>query len=135
MTTIAEVAGVDRQLAMRLRKAGVKTTKGFLERAREDDHLRLLSEQTGIDHRTLLDIAASADLMRLEGLGSKYCALLRMAGIDTVDKLSSLSASDVSRAIEDANHRTRLIRRLPSPGDVASWVQQAAGQDGETAAG
>lgn len=129
MTTIAEVAGIDHRSATLLRKAGIKTAEAFLERAREENHLRLLSEQTGINHQTLVDVATAADLMRLQGLGSRYCALLGAAGIHTVEDLGKRSAEEVIEKLEAANHKTRMIKRLPSLHTVQSWVRQAASAD------
>ncbi len=130
MTTIAEVAGIDRRSATRLRKAGVKTAEAFVQRTRGKGQFRLLSEQTGIERDTLLDIAMSVDLMELDGLGSRYCALLKSAGVHTVEDLGRCSAVEVLEKLEAANHRTRLVRRLPSLEYVRSWVRQAQGTDG-----
>lgn len=130
MTTIADVAGIDRRSAARLRKAGIKTSRAFLEKARDREGLRTLSEKTGIDHETLLDIADTASMMGLEGLGSRYCALLRAAEIHSREDLGRRSAKEVLEALESANHRTRMVRRLPGIQEVGSWVRQAAASDG-----
>lgn len=131
MTTIADVAGMDRRSATRLRQAGIRTAEAFSQKARNRQELRALSEQTGIDPQRLSDIATSVDLLRVDGLGSRYCALLRAAGIHTVEALANSSPREILEALQAANHRTRMARRLPGRPVVQSWILQA----GQTARG
>ena len=126
MSTIGNIAGMDHLSAARLRRAGIKTSETFLEEARVAERLRALSEQTGIDRDTLSDLAASADLMRLEGLGGAYCGLLRAAGIHSVAQLRELSPEELRSALFAVNHHRRVVRRLPSPREVKLWVFQAS---------
>lgn len=109
-----------------MRRAGIKTSQTFLEEAREEGRLTSLSELTGIDHETLRDLAASADLMRLEGMGGAYCGLLRAAGIHSVSQLGKLAPEEVTKALLAVNHNRRIVRRLPSPREVRTWVTQAS---------
>ncbi len=124
--TIGQIAGIDHLCAARLRKAGIRTVEAFLERARAANHRRLLSEQTGIDCETLSDLVTSADFMRLEGMGGRYCALLRAADIHSLAELGELSPQEVMEALLAVNHENRIVRRLPSPQDVRLWVIQAS---------
>ena len=117
---------MDHLSAARLRRAGIKTSETFLEEARVAERLGALSEQTGIDRDTLLDLAASADLMRLEGMGGAYCGLLRAAGIHSVAQLRELSPEELRSALFAVNHNRRVVRRLPSPREVKLWVFQAS---------
>ncbi len=117
---------MDHLSAARLRRAGIKTSRAFLEEARGEKRLVSLSEATGIDQNTLRDLAASADLMRLEGMGGAYCGLLRAAGIHSVSELGRLSSEEVTGALLAVNHNRRIVRRLPSPREVEMWVSQAS---------
>lgn len=126
MSTIGKIAGMDHLSAARLRRAGIKTSQTLLEEARGEERLLSLSEQTGIEHETLRDLAASADLMRLGGMGSAYCGLLRASGIHSVSQLGSLSPEEVTAALLTVNHRRRIVRRLPSPREVELWVAEAS---------
>ena len=126
MPTIGKIAGMDHLSAARLRRAGIKTSQTFLEEARGERRLVSLSELTGIDQDTLRNLAASADLMRLEGMGSAYCALLRASGIHSVAQLGKLPPDEVTRALLAVNHNRRIVRRLPSPREVELWVLQAS---------
>lgn len=126
MTTIAEIAGMDHRSATRLRRAGVKTAEALLDRADAPERLRSLSEQTGIDSESLTRLAATADLMRLDGIGGRYSALLKLAGIDSVAELARHSPEEALEALRAANYRARIVRRLPTPEDVRLWVEQAS---------
>lgn len=126
MPTIGKIAGMDHLSAARLRRAGIKTSRAFLEEARGEKRLVSLSEATGIDQNTLRDLAASADLMRLEGMGGAYCGLLRAAGIHSVSELGRLSSEEVTGALLAVDHNRRIVRRLPSPREVEMWVSQAS---------
>jgi len=117
---------MDHLSAARLRRAGIKTSQTFLEEARGEKRLLSLSELTGIDQDTLRNLAASADLMRLEGMGGAYCGLLRAAGIHSVSQLAKLSPEEVTRELFAVNHNRRMVRRLPSPREVELWVLQAS---------
>jgi len=117
---------MDHLSAARLRRAGIKTSRAFLEEARGEKRLVSLSEATGIDQNTLRDLAASADLMRLEGMGGAYCGLLRAAGIHSVSELGRLSSEEVTGALLAVDHNRRIVRRLPSPREVEMWVSQAS---------
>ena len=117
---------MDHLSAVRLRRAGIKTSQTFLEEARGEGRLLSLSEQTGIEQETLRELAASADLMRLEGMGGAYCGLLRAAGIHSVAQLGEMSPEEVTGALLAVNHNRRIVRRLPSPREVELWVSQAS---------
>lgn len=117
---------MDHLSAARLRRAGIKTSRAFLEEARGEKRLVSLSELTGIDQDTLRHLVASADLMRLEGMGGAYCGLLRAAGIHSVSQLGKFSPEEVTMALFAVNHTRRIVRRLPSPREVEMWVLQAS---------
>lgn len=129
MTTIGQIAGIDHLSATRLRKAGIKTTEAFVERTRESDRLRLLSQETGIDRQKLMDMATSVDLLQLRGIGGRYSALLRAAGVHKMEDLHDLSVEDFLEALTAANHEHRIVRRLPSTRSLQMWIQQASEQE------
>jgi len=126
VTTIGHIAGIDHLSATRLRKAGIKTAEAFVERTRESDRLRLLSEETGIDSQKLLDMATSVNLLQLRGMGGRYSALLRAAGVHRMEDLHSFSLEEFLETLTLANHEHRIVRRLPSTRSLRMWLQQAS---------
>lgn len=127
MTTIGQVAGIDHVSATRLRKVGIKTAEAFLERARGPEGVRSLSRQTGIESGKLIDMATSVDLMRLQGMGARYAALLRAAGVNNLEDLAVLAVEDFLADLTVANHQHRIVRRLPSSQSLQAWIDQACG--------
>ena len=130
MTTIGQIAGIDHFSATRLRKAGIKTAEGFVRRTRQSDRLRLLSQETGIDCQKLLDMATSVDLLQLRGIGGRYSALLRAAGIHKMEDLHGFSEKEFREALTAANHEHRIVRRLPSTPSLQTWLRQASEYEG-----
>lgn len=125
MTTIGHIAGIDHSSATQLRKAGVRTAEAFLQRTREPEHLRSLSQETGIDGQKLLDMATSVDLLSLQGMGGRYAALLRAAGFHRKEDLANLSVQGLRERLTIANHDRRIVKRLPSTQSLHTWIRQA----------
>ena len=65
------------------------------------------------------------DLMRVYGIGEEYSDLLQKAGVTTVAELARCDPSDLHERIRDLNVARRLVRRAPSRGTVAQWVEAA----------
>jgi predicted flap endonuclease-1-like 5' DNA nuclease len=125
VTTIGQIVGISHSAATRLRKAGIRTTESFLEWVDSPGRLGELAEMTGIEHEQLLDMAASVGLTRLEGMGGRYSALLRAAGIHSLADLGGYSVAEVLRALTAANFEHRIVRRLPSSVTVDFWIRAA----------
>jgi predicted flap endonuclease-1-like 5' DNA nuclease len=66
-----------------------------------------------------------ADLFRIKGVAEEYSDLLEEAGVDTVRELAQRNPKNLYRAMVDKNEAKKLVRRLPSEGQVADWVAQA----------
>lgn len=111
--------------AERLVTFGVASTDRLLliaahKKGRED-----LSQETGIDEDRLLHLVHLADMIRLKGIGSEYCDLLDQVGVGTLEKLSRRDAERLYEDLADLNDDHKIVRRLPSPEDVADWIVQA----------
>jgi predicted flap endonuclease-1-like 5' DNA nuclease len=68
------------------------------------------------------------DLESLTGVGEKYRALLRVAGVGSVAMLAGEEPSSLLERLREANEREGLVKRLPRVGDVEAWVQRAKEQ-------
>ena len=66
-----------------------------------------------------------ADLMRIKGVGSEYADLMEAAGVDTIRELRRRNPDRLVAAMTELNARRRLIRRLPTDGMVAGWIEAA----------
>lgn len=72
--------------------------------------------------------AQTGDLESLSGVGEKYRALLRAAGVRSVAELASGEPAELLERLREANEREVLVKRLPRIGDVEAWVQRAKEQ-------
>ena len=72
--------------------------------------------------------AQTGDLESLSGVGEKYRALLRAAGIRSIAEVASEEPAALLGRLREANEREDLVKRLPRIGDVEAWVQRAREQ-------
>lgn len=127
MANIDAIEGIGVKQATKLRKAGVRTTEALLRRAATRSGRRELAERTGLPAAQILKWANRADLMRIKGVGAEYSDLLEAAGVDTVKELRRRSPKALTAKIVQLNEQKRLVRRLPTEGMVAAWVEHAKG--------
>ena len=72
--------------------------------------------------------AQADDLESLSGVGEKFRALLRAAGVRSIVELASEEPAALLERLREANEREDLVKRLPRMGDVEAWVQRAKEQ-------
>ncbi len=109
----------------RLRKAGVRTTDSLLKVAATRTGRRRLARETGLPEGDILSWANRADLLRITGVGSEYADLLEVASVDTIRELRRRNPERLLEAMTELNLRKRLVRRLPTGGMVAGWIDEA----------
>ena len=63
--------------------------------------------------------------MRIKGVGSEYADLLEKAGVDTVPELARRNAANLHAKVVEVNEEKHLVRQVPSPQKVESWVAEA----------
>jgi predicted flap endonuclease-1-like 5' DNA nuclease len=122
---ITDIGGIDGDVAMALKSAGIRSTMKLLEEARTVKGRKLLAEKTGLPEKQLLCWANMADRMRIKGISKEYAELLQAAGVNTVKELRYRSPVNLARAMADANKRHKLVRLLPSEKVVCRWIEQA----------
>ena len=108
-----------------LKSAGIRTTAGLIEAARNPKGRKILSEKTGMDEKRILRWTNMADRMRIKGVGEDYAELLEAAGVDTVKELKYRNPRNLAKAMADANVKRRLVRLLPSEMVVIRWIENA----------
>ena len=123
--SIRDLADVTANAASRLQELGVTTTQQLLERASDPAARTALAEQVGASVQQVLAWANEADLMRIPDLGVNTTGLLEAAGVETLADLAARNAELLSTRIAEVNAELGLTDRLPSPGEVAAWIEQA----------
>ena len=123
---IADIEGIGPVWAKKLTDAGVRTTDALLKNGGTRKARQALADKTGLATTQILEWVNRADLYRIKGVGSEYSDLLERAGVDTVVELANRNAANLSKAVRDlVGKGTRIVRRIPSDREIASWITQA----------
>ena len=123
--SISELDGLRPGFAIKMRKAGIRTTEKLLETANSLKGRQMLAEKTEIDQKQLLCVANLIDRMRIKGVGLEYAELLEAAGVKTVRELRYRNPARLADAMAKANLERKLVRVLPSQHTVERWIDQA----------
>ncbi|MCK0511660.1 DUF4332 domain-containing protein [Aromatoleum buckelii] len=122
---IEEVEGIGAVTAEKFRGAGIGSAASLLAHCRTPQQRKELAEKTKIPEDQILKFANMADLFRIKGVGSEYSELLEAAGVDTVPELSRRNVANLTEAMQAANEKMKLTRRMPAQTEVARWVEEA----------
>lgn len=125
MARIDQVAGIGHKDATKLRKAGIRTSKGLIEAAASRKDRVDLANATGLDPRDLQQWVNHSDLLRVNGVGAEYAELLVTAGVDTLRDLRRRNPTALLAKIIGMNGGSRVVRRLPTESMVESWIETA----------
>jgi predicted flap endonuclease-1-like 5' DNA nuclease len=123
--SISELDGLGPGFAIKMRKAGIRTTEKLLETAKSLKGRQMLAEKTEIDQKQLLCVANLIDRMRIKGVGQDYAELLEAAGVKTLRELRYRNPARLAEAMAKANLERNLVRVLPSQHTVECWIDQA----------
>src|SRR5690242_18203730 len=122
---IAELDGVDAEIAKILKAAGIRTTGRLLDAARSLRLRKQLAAKTGLPERQLLHFANMADRMRIKGVGEDNAKLLAAAGVVTIRELKYRNPAKLAKAMAEANAKRKLVRTLPTERAVGRWIAEA----------
>lgn len=125
MTKIIEIEGVGEAYAAKLKEVGAGSIEALLKLGATPEGRKELAEKTGISEKLILEWVNRADLFRIKGVGSEYGDLLEVAGVDTVPELAQRRPENLYQKLVETNQAKKLVRKLPSQAQVASWVEQA----------
>lgn len=122
---IENVEGIGPVMGEKLREQGIKDTDTLLQNVLKPAQRKNLAETTGISPKLILRFANMVDLYRINGVGLEYSELLEAAGVDTVPELAQRNATNLTKAVAEANEQKNLTRRVPSETEVSKWIAQA----------
>jgi len=125
MTSILKIEGIGDVYADKLRAVGIATVEALLKAGASPSGRDELAEKTGISSALILEWVNHADLFRIKGVGEEYSDLLEEAGVDTVPELAQRNAANLYNKLVEVNKQKKLVRQLPTPDAVTSWVEQA----------
>jgi predicted flap endonuclease-1-like 5' DNA nuclease len=122
---INDIEGIGPKFTKMLKKVGVTQTKHLLNRGASKKGRKDLAKESGLKDTQILKWANMADLMRIRGVGEEYSELLEAAGVDTVKELRNRNPENLREAMTTKNAKKKLVRQLPGPKQVKSWVAHA----------
>ena len=125
MAKLETIEGIGPVYAEKLRAAGIHTVEALLRAGATPEGRKELAERTWIGDEYIMDWVNRADLMRVRGVGEEYSDLLEKAGVDTVAELAQRNPDNLHKKLLEVNAEKRLVRRPPSWGMVARWVEHA----------
>lgn len=127
MAKIIDIEGIGPAYAKKLIEAGVSTTQALLSAAGDKKARKAFAEKIGVAEATVLEWVNRADLFRVKGVGRQYSDLLEAAGVDSAIELAKRRADNLAKAMAEANAKAaqRLVRQLPSPGQVQAMIDSA----------
>lgn len=125
MANIHTIEGIGPVMAEKLALVGIKTTQSLLKAGSDKIGRHKLATATGIDEKKILRWVNMADLFRIKGVGEEYSDLLEAAGVDTVKELATRKPDNLHAKLVEVNTAKKLVRQLPTPKKVTSWVTQA----------
>jgi predicted flap endonuclease-1-like 5' DNA nuclease len=124
-SSISDLDGLGPEFAIKMKKAGIRTTEKLLETAKSLKGRQMLAKKTEIDEKQLLCVANLIDRMRIKGVGLEYAELLEAAGVKTVRELRYRNPARLAEAMAKANMKHKLVRVLPSEHTVERWIDHA----------
>ncbi len=126
---LTDIEGIGPALAEKLKSAGVGSIARLLEKGATKKGRQELAAASGIGESLLLKFVNHADLMRIKGIGGEYAELLEASGVDTVPALARRNPENLHARMAEVNAEKKLVRSLPSVGQVTRWVEQAKALD------
>lgn len=125
MASLIKIEGIGEKYATKLKMVGISTTEALLEWGRTPQGREKLAEKSGITETLILEWVNLADLFRIKGVGEEYSDLLEEAGVDTVVELAQRNPEKLYEKVVGVNQQKKLVRKLPTQGQVSDWVAQA----------
>lgn len=125
MSSIEKIEGIGAAYQKKLVDFGIKTVEALLKQGVTPAGREKIAAGTGIAKNIILEWVNHADLWRVKGVSEEYSDLLEEAGVDTVVELAQRKPENLFEKMAEVNMTKKLVRRLPSPKQVADWVSQA----------
>jgi predicted flap endonuclease-1-like 5' DNA nuclease len=124
---LKQIEGIGAANSKKMEKMKIQTVRSLLGRGATPKGRKELAEKTGISEAVILKWVNMADLFRVKGVGKQYAELLEKAGVDTVKELRNRRADNLTVKLAEVNKvgSRRLVRQLPGPKRVQSWIDEA----------
>jgi predicted flap endonuclease-1-like 5' DNA nuclease len=125
MSNVIDVEGIGAVYVKKLEQAGIATTDALLKEGATPAGRQKIEKATGIGHALILRWINHVDLFRIKGVQKQYAELLEASGVDSIPELAQRDPTHLHPKMVAVNEQKKLVRKLPTPTQVAGWVKQA----------
>jgi predicted flap endonuclease-1-like 5' DNA nuclease len=122
---IETINGIGPKYSGSLRNVGIKTVNDLLRAGATKYGRQNLANKVGVTYATLLKWVHRGDLLRINGVGKKYSALLESAGVGTIKDLSLRNPIYLYQELKIVNNEQKLVKRTPPSKTIEIWVKSA----------
>ncbi|NHJ85905.1 MAG: DUF4332 domain-containing protein [Asgard group archaeon] len=122
---LSQFMGVDKDIITRLKKIGIVTAQQMLEKGATIEGRKKIAEETDIPAEKLLELSKLSNLARVPGHKAKRARLYLEAGIDTLEKMATLTAEELIKISEDYIQKSGFAGSAPIYGDANFSVENA----------
>ena len=122
---IDELTGVTADDVAKLADAGIVTARALLAAADTAPHRNKLADRVGIGRDLIRTWFNHCNVMRINGVGPKFAALLELSGVDSPRRLATQTAEKLAAKMNEVNGERNLARTTPSVRTVDLWIDEA----------
>ena len=122
---IEYIEGIGPTYGAKLRGVGIATVLDLMVEGATRSGRKHIADRSGLNASQILTWVNHIDLFRIKGVAQEYADLLEQSGVDTVVELAQRNPNNLFKRMNDINQQKQLVRRMPRPADVQSWVEQA----------
>ncbi len=122
---VAAVPALGAAAVADLNKIGAADSDEFLAKAATRAGRVELAAATGQDESTVEKWVDDYNFARIRGVGPTYAALLRAAGVESVDALAQANADELAARLAEVNDAQGIAKEMPSTEHIGFWIAQA----------
>jgi predicted flap endonuclease-1-like 5' DNA nuclease len=119
------IDGIGPTYARKLAAAGITSTSALLARCDSESAVARLSRQAGIAEGLIAGWVKSADLTRIDGVGTDHMELLNTAGIGSVEQLTEIDPRELHGMLAATNAENETVASVPGAATLRDWKGQA----------
>lgn len=125
MAKLTKIYGIDDDMAIRLKSAGVTTVEKLLEHGETREGRKAIAIKARINQKQVDKWVNHADFFRVKGIAGLKAELLEQVGVPTVKHLARQDPDKLYDKMERYNERKNLVERVPGLVQVRRWVKTA----------
>lgn len=116
----------DGDIVKHLHDLGIETSLELLEKTAHPMQRTHLAKILGVDEKTILHWAFTADLLRVKGLKIKEAEfLVLMTDINNIQSLKTKNSEQLYSLVTNINEKKRYLKQEPTIDNIEAWIKNA----------